>query len=90
MDREREGRRLGDFLRKTAEAGKCYCLACKTTIAYGSKGFEAIRDHITRKGHRSKIAALDKGTTVSGELGFFLCFCFCVIFFFYFFVQVLY
>ena len=78
MDRERDGRRLGDFLRKTSDPGKCYCIACKATVAYGSKGFEAIKEHIQRKGHKSKIAALDRASTIEGELScFFVCVCVC-------------
>ena len=68
IDREIDGRRIGDVIRKMEDKGKCYCDGCKKVINFGSRGWIAIADHVGRKGHKKKVrSSFDRSTTLAGE-----------------------
>ncbi|GBN88724.1 hypothetical protein AVEN_267387-1 [Araneus ventricosus] len=57
LEKQAEGIYLREIIRKLNKCSACYCIVCSKELAYGSRGFVALTDHIessflqTRKEH---------------------------------------
>lgn len=59
--------RAGVYIRKLEEPGLAYCCLCRKEIAYSSKGFAALNQHLTREGHKGNLSKQQKNQVLPGE-----------------------
>ncbi|GBN02941.1 hypothetical protein AVEN_113348-1 [Araneus ventricosus] len=53
LEKQSEGIYLREIIRKSNKCGACYCIVCSRELAYGSRGFVALTDHVKSIMHKS-------------------------------------
>ncbi|GBM18112.1 Ectopic P granules protein 5 [Araneus ventricosus] len=53
LEKQAEGIHLYEIIRKLNKCGACYCIVCSKELAYGSRGFVALMDHVKSAKHKS-------------------------------------
>lgn len=74
LEKQVEGIYLREFIRKLSKCGGCYCIVCNKELAYGSRGFVALADHVKSAKHKSFLQIRKEHSALPGKLWLFLTF----------------
>ena len=68
VNKEVDGERVGEFLRKLTQTGRAYCCLCRQELAYGNRGVTALTDHIKGHVHSENLKSRTNNTTLQGMI----------------------